>query len=39
MNILRIANLALLIAFPISWFAPVLHAGLMPLFGLDEISI
>lgn len=36
---LRFANLALLIAFPLSWFAPVLRAGLMPLFGLDEISI
>ena len=36
---LKYANLALLIAFPLSWFAPVLRAGLMPLFGLDEISI
>ena len=39
MALLRFANLALLIAFPLSWFAPVLRAGLMPLFGLDEISI
>ncbi len=36
---LKLANLALLIAFPLSWFAPVLRAGLLPLFGLDEISI
>lgn len=36
---LRLANLALLIAFPIAWFAPLLHAGLLPLFGLSDISI
>ncbi len=39
MTLLRLANLALLVAFPLSWFAPVLRAGLLPLFGLDEISI
>lgn len=32
-------NLCLLVLFPISWFAPLLRAGLLPLFGLDEISI
>lgn len=32
-------NLALLILFPIAWFAPLLRAGLLPLFGLDEISV
>lgn len=36
---LRIANLALLVLFPIAWFAPLLHAGLLPIFGLSEISI
>ena len=36
---LRLANLALLVAFPLSWFAPVLRAGWLPLFELDEISI
>lgn len=36
---LKLANLALLILFPISWFAPVLRAGLLPLFGLSEISV
>ena len=39
LRILQLANLALLIAFPASWFAPLLRAGLMPLFGLDEISV
>ncbi len=39
MKTLRLANLALLVAFPLSWFAPVLRAGFLPLFGLDEISI
>lgn len=32
-------NLALLVLFPVSWFAPLLRAGLLPLFGLDEISV
>lgn len=36
---LRLANLALLILFPIAWFAPLLRAGLLPLFGLSEISV
>ncbi|MBK5934356.1 paraquat-inducible protein A [Rhodovulum imhoffii] len=33
------ANLALLVLFPLSWFAPLLRAGLLPLFGLNEISV
>ena len=36
---LTLANLALLILFPISWFAPLMRAGLLPLFGLSEISV
>jgi uncharacterized paraquat-inducible protein A len=36
---LRLANLALLIAFPFAWFAPLLRAGVLPLFGLSEISV
>jgi uncharacterized paraquat-inducible protein A len=36
---LKLANLVLLILFPLSWFAPLLRAGLLPLFGLDEISV
>ncbi len=39
LNILRIANLALLILFPIAWFAPLMRAGLLPIFGLSEISV
>ena len=35
---LRCTNLSLLILYPISWFAPLLNAGLLPLFGLIEIS-
>jgi len=37
--LLRLANLALLILFPVAWFAPLLRAGLLPLFGLSEISV
>lgn len=36
---LRFANLALLVAFPVAWFAPLLRAGFLPLFGLSEISV
>jgi paraquat-inducible protein A len=37
--LLRIANLSLLILFPIAWFAPLLRAGILPLFRLSEISV
>ena len=36
---LKWANLALLILFPVAWFAPLMRAGLLPLFGLSEISV
>ena len=36
---LRLANLALLILFPLSWFAPLMRAGILPIFGLSEISV
>jgi paraquat-inducible protein A len=32
-------NLALLVLFPVAWVAPLLRAGLLPLFGLSEISV
>ncbi|NKX45886.1 paraquat-inducible protein A [Roseicyclus persicicus] len=32
-------NLALLVLFPVAWAAPLMRAGLLPLFGLSEISI
>ncbi len=36
---LTFLNLSLLILFPISWVAPLMRAGLLPLFSLDEISV
>lgn len=36
---LRLLNLCLLILFPIAWFAPLLRAALLPIFGMDEISV
>lgn len=36
---LKLLNLSLLILFPLAWFAPLLRAGLLPLFGLSEISV
>lgn len=35
----RTLNLLLLVLFPIAWFAPLLRAGLLPMFGLSEISV
>lgn len=37
--VLKYLNLSLLILFPIAWFAPLMRAGLLPLFGLSEISV
>ncbi len=36
---MKTLNLCLLVLFPISWFAPLIRAGLLPIFGLDEISV
>ena len=37
---LKYANLALLVLYPVAWFAPLMRAGLnLPLFGLSEISV
>ncbi|MEQ6248304.1 paraquat-inducible protein A [Sulfitobacter sp. HNIBRBA3233] len=38
-RVLVIANLCLLALYPVAWFAPLVRAGLLPLFGLDEISV
>lgn len=35
----RALNLALALLFPVSWFAPLLRAGLLPVFGLSEITV
>lgn len=39
MTVLRLVNLSLLILYPVAWFAPLMRAGLLPLFGLSEISV
>ncbi|MEM8980338.1 MAG: paraquat-inducible protein A [Pseudomonadota bacterium] len=39
MMALKLANAALLILFPLSWFAPLMRAGLLPFFKLPEISV
>jgi uncharacterized paraquat-inducible protein A len=36
---LRYVNLALLVLFPVAWFAPLLRAGFLPFFDLDAISV
>lgn len=37
--LLRLATLSLLILYPVAWFAPLMRAGLLPIFGLSEISV
>ena len=39
MPLLKYANLALLLLYPIAWFAPLMRAGLLPFFGMSEISV
>ena len=37
---MKYLNLALLLLFPVAWFAPLMRAGLnLPLFGLTEVSV
>ena len=37
--VLAALNLSLLILYPIAWWAPLMRAGLLPLFSLNEISV
>ena len=39
MSPLKLANLALLVLYPVAWFAPLMRAGLLPLFGMEEVSV
>ncbi len=39
MAVLRWINLTLLVLYPVAWVAPLMRAGLLPLFGLSEISV
>lgn len=34
-----LGNIALLGLFPLAWVAPLMRAGFLPLFGLQEISV
>ena len=36
---LKYVNLALFALYPLAWGAPLMHAGLLPLFGLSDISV
>jgi len=36
---MKYANLTLLVLFPIAWFAPLRRAALLPIFGMNEISV
>ena len=36
---MRYLNLCLLILFPIAWFAPLMRAAVLPIFGMEELSV
>ncbi|MGJ8545154.1 MAG: paraquat-inducible protein A [Sulfitobacter sp.] len=36
---IRYLNLSLLILYPIAWWAPLMKAGVLPLFSLKQISV
>ncbi|WP_121061732.1 paraquat-inducible protein A [Chachezhania antarctica] len=36
---LRLLTALVLVLYPIAWFAPLIRAGLLPIFGLSEISV
>lgn len=36
---LVLLNLSLVVLFPVAWFAPLLRAAILPIFGLSEISV
>jgi len=38
-RLLALVNLGLLVAFPVAWAAPLLRAGVLPMFGMAEITI
>lgn len=39
LSALRLLNLSLLVLLPLAWFAPLMGASLLPLFGTREISV
>ncbi|WP_416882374.1 paraquat-inducible protein A [Marivita sp.] len=39
MAVFKWINLTLLVLYPVAWAAPLMRAGLLPLFGLSEISV
>lgn len=38
-RLLKFANLAMIVAWPIAWTAPLMRAGFLPIFRLSEISV
>jgi uncharacterized paraquat-inducible protein A len=36
---LKIFNLYLILLYPVAWWAPLMRAGVLPLFSLNEISV
>lgn len=36
---MRLIPFALLVLYPIAWFAPLMRAAVLPIFGMEEISV
>lgn len=36
---IKALNLSLLVLYPVAWAAPLMRAGLLPIFSLSEISV
>lgn len=36
---MRAIPYALLVLYPLAWFAPLMRAALLPIFGMEEISV
>ncbi|MEM9968634.1 MAG: paraquat-inducible protein A [Pseudomonadota bacterium] len=36
---LKLLNISLLFLYPLAWWAPLMRAGVLPLFSLNEISV
>lgn len=39
MKALPFLNLCLLVLYPVAWFAPLMRAAVLPVFGMTEISV
>lgn len=39
LSTLKYLNLVIFVLYPVAWFAPLMRASVLPLFGMSEVSI